>query len=424
LIFSLLEAAPLRSFWIFLPLLFLVACVPQTAAPPTPPALASPSAAFPLPPASSPLPPSAQATLSPTDSATPAIVFPNPQAFTWSLVSDGLLRPVDIQHAGDGSGRLFIVEQAGRIRILQNGKLLPLPFLDIRERVGSQGNEQGLLGLAFHPHFGENGYFYVNYTDRRGDTVIARFQVMADPNLADANSEKILLKVNQPFPNHNGGVLTFGPDGYLYAGLGDGGSAGDPFNNAQKTTTLLGKILRLDVDGGDPYRIPPENPFGNEIWAYGLRNPWRISFDRQTGDLWIGDVGQNAWEEIDFLPAGAPSAANFGWSLLEGTHPYNGDLQAGLILPVFEYPHEMDRGGCSVTGGYVYRGAALPEWQGIYLFGDYCTGFVWGLIRSVSGWQAEVLFDTPFNISTFGVDQAGEVYLADLQGAVYRLERK
>ncbi len=414
----------MRPLWIALTLVLLVACAPRTAPPPTPPTPAPPSPTFSYPPTFSPSPPSSQTPLPPSETSTPQPSFPDPAAFHWALVTAGLLRPVDLQVAADGSGRLFIVEQAGRIRIFQNGELLPTPFLDIRPQVGSSGNEQGLLGLAFHPRFTQNGYFYVNYTDRRGDTVIARFQVSQDPNLADPNSEKILLTVDQPFPNHNGGVLTFGPDGYLYAGLGDGGSAGDPFDNAQNTATRLGKILRLDVDGGDPYRIPPDNPFGNEVWAYGLRNPWRISFDRQTGDLWIGDVGQNAWEEIDFLPAGSPPGANFGWSLLEGNHPYNGDPQPGLIPPVAEYPHEMNRGGCSVTGGYVYRGAALPEWQGIYLFGDYCTGFVWGLIRSGSGWQAEVLFDTPFNISTFGVDESGEIYLADLQGAVYRLSRK
>jgi glucose/arabinose dehydrogenase len=217
-------------------------------------------------------------------------------------------------------------------------------------------------------------------------------------------------------------VLTFGPDGYLYAGLGDGGSGGDPLGNGQKTDTLLGKILRLDVDSGEPYAIPSGNPFGNEIWAYGLRNPWRISFDRKTGDLWIGDVGQGTWEEIDILPAGSPGGANFGWNLMEGTHPFEGSAQPGLLLPVAEYSHA--EGGCSVTGGYVYRGAELPEWQGIYLFGDYCSGLVWGVLHSGEGWQTQVLFQTGLSISSFGVDEAGELYVADLQGSILRLARK
>jgi glucose/arabinose dehydrogenase len=337
-------------------------------------------------------------------------------------VAAGFLRPVDIQHAGDGSGRLFVVEQAGRILILKNGRTLPTPFLNIIDEVGSSGNEQGLLGLAFHPRYAENGLFFVNYTDHSGNTVIARFHVSADPDVADPASETPLLHVNQPFPNHNGGVLTFGPDGYLYAGLGDGGSGGDPLGNGQKTDTLLGKILRLDVDSGEPYAIPNGNPFGNEIWAYGLRNPWRISFDRKTGDLWIGDVGQGTWEEIDILPAGSPGGANFGWNLMEGTHPFEGSAQPGLLLPVAEYSHA--EGGCSVTGGYVYRGAELPEWQGIYLFGDYCSGLVWGVVRSGEGWQTQVLFQTGLSISSFGVDEAGELYVADLQGSILRLARK
>src|SRR5512138_1341252 len=216
--------------------------------------------------------------------------FPDPNAYQWQQITSGLERPLDLQP--DGSGRLFVVEKAGRIRILQNGQLIDQPFLDITDRVGSSGNEQGLLGLAFHPQYKENGRFFVNYTDNNGNTVIARFQVSGDPNVADPNSEVKILGVDQPFPNHNGGVLTFGPDGYLYAGLGDGGSAGDPLGNGQNTKVLLGKILRIDVDSKDPYAIPPENPFGNEIWAYGLRNPWRLSFDRSTNDLYIGDVGQ------------------------------------------------------------------------------------------------------------------------------------
>jgi glucose/arabinose dehydrogenase len=314
------------------------------------------------------------------------------------------------------------VEQAGRILVYQNGAVLPQPFLDIISEVGSTGNEQGLLGLAFHPDYAHNGLFFVNYTGRNGDTVIARFKVSTDPNLAEVASETALLHVDQPFANHNGGVLVFGPDGYLYAGLGDGGSQGDPSGNGQRTDVLLGKILRLDVNSGNPYAIPSDNPFGNEVWAYGLRNPWRLSFDRTTHDMYIGDVGQNSWEEIDFLPAGSPGGANFGWNIMEGNHAYEGDDQSGLIAPVAEYSHA--EGGCSVSGGHVYRGAELPEWQGVYLYGDFCSGIIWGLLHTGTGWQNQALFDTDFNISSFGLDQAGELYLSDLKGVVYRLGKK
>jgi glucose/arabinose dehydrogenase len=345
--------------------------------------------------------------------------FPTPGAYRWQLLVSGLQRPVDLQ--ADGSGRLFVLEKVGRIRILQNGSLLQASFLDITDRVGSSANEQGLLGLAFHPGYAQNGYFFVNYTDRNGDTVISRFQVSGDPNFSDPSSEMKLLGINQPYRNHNGGGLAFGPDDYLYAGLGDGGSAGDPLGNGQKLTTLLGKILRLDVDSTEPYAIPADNPFGTEIWAYGLRNPWRISFDTATGDLYIADVGQNAWEEINFLPAGSPGGANFGWNYREGTQPYEGSAPDGLIDPVAEYSHS--EGGCSVTGGYVYRGS-MPEWNGIYLYGDYCTGFIWGLINSGSGWQAQLLFDTDVNITSFGQDESGEVYIVADSGGIYRLVRE
>lgn len=346
-----------------------------------------------------------------------ATTFPNPDAYTWETVVSGLERPVDIQHAGDE--RLFIIEKAGRIRILQDVELVDFPFLDISDRIGSQGNEQGLLGLAFHPRYAENGLFFVNYTDKGGDTVIARYQVTADPNSADPNSEVVLLRAKQPFSNHNGGALAFGPDGYLYAGLGDGGLAGDPFGNAQKLDTFLGKILRLDVDSAEPYAIPPDNPFGSEIWAYGLRNPWRISFDPATGDLYIGDVGQNQWEEIDFIAAGTPGGMNFGWKYFEGTHAFDGTSpqEAELTPPVAEYDHSQ---GCSVTGGYVYRGT-MPEWAGIYFYGDYCTETVWGLIRSDEGWQTQILFGAGGNITSFGQDETGEVYIATDGGQILRL---
>jgi glucose/arabinose dehydrogenase len=314
---------------------------------------------------------------------------------------------------------LFIIEKVGRIRVWQAGGIVEFPFLNISERVGSSGNEQGLLGLAFHPNYAENGLFFVNYTDNNGDTVIARYRVTADPNIADPSSEVVLLRVDQPFGNHNGGVLAFGPDGYLYAGLGDGGSAGDPRGNAQSLNTLLGKILRLDVDSAEPYAIPADNPFGDEIWAYGLRNPWRMSFDSATGDLYIGDVGQGQWEEIDFVSAGTPGGINFGWDYLEGTHPFEGNppAEAQFVPPVAEYSHGQ---GCSVTGGYVYRGA-MPEWNGVYLYGDYCSGTVWGLIRSDGGWQEQVLFDALGNITSFGQDESGEVYIIIDGGQILRL---
>jgi glucose/arabinose dehydrogenase len=301
------------------------------------------------------------------------------------------------------------------------------PFLNIEDRVNDSSNEMGLLGLAFHPDYAQNGYFYVNYTGDGGDTFLSRFQVSGDPNLADPASEVNLLHVSQPFPNHNGGGLAFGPDGYLYAGLGDGGSFGDPFNNAQNPKSLLGKILRLDVDHGDPYGIPPDGPFSGiqddearrEIWRLGLRNPWRISFDQLTGDFYIGDVGQGDWEEIDYLSPNDFSPINFGWPTFEGTHHYKGPLPEGpTILPIAEYNHA--EGGCSVTGGYVYRGA-MAEWNGIYLYGDYCTGYVWGLIRSDDEWQSQLLFETNERITSFGQDQAGEVYLVTDGGLVLKL---
>ena len=356
-------------------------------------------------------------TTTPSDTA----FFPDPSPYQWQPIVSGLVRPVDVQNAGDGSGRLFIIEKVGRIRVFKNGQLFETPFLDITDRIGSSGNEQGLLGLAFHPHYAENGRFFVNYTDKNGNTVIARFQASAD--IADPNSEVDLLHVYQPFPNHNGGVLTFGPDGYLYAGLGDGGSADDPFGNGQNKAVLLGKILRLDVDSAQPYALPSDNPFGDEIWAYGLRNPWRISFDKATGDLYIADVGQDIWEEVDYVPAGEPGGLNFGWNYREGQHPFRGSPSTSdhLTYPVAEYSH--NEGRCSVTGGYVYRGA-MAEWQGIYFYGDYCTGMVWGLVKSENGFKSQSLFETGVTITSFGQDESGEVYLASDNGSVYILANK
>ncbi len=314
---------------------------------------------------------------------------------------------------------MWIVEKLGHIHLVQNGQRVKEPFINLEDRVNDSSNEMGLLGLALHPNFAQNGYFYVNYTGARGDTFISRFTANGDS--ADPNSEVILLRVEQPYPNHNGGTLNFGPDGYLYAGLGDGGSGGDPEGNGQSLDTLLGKILRIDVDSAQPYAVPPDNPFGDEIWAYGLRNPWRMSFDSLTGDLYIGDVGQGDWEEIDFSPAGSPGGENFGWDHREGAHDFEGGGPVGMIDPIAEYSH--NEGGCSVTGGYVYRGA-MPEWSGIYLYGDYCTGQVWGLIHSGGAWQNQLLFGTDFRITSFGQDANGEVYIIDDNGGVYLLTRK
>ena len=357
--------------------------------------------------------------VSTTENPASAASFPDPNAYEWQPVISGLERPVDLQ--ADGSGRLFVIEKAGRIRIFQDEQLQEQPFLDITDRVGSSGNEQGLLGLALHPQYTENGWFFVNYTDTNGDTVIARFQATSDANSADSASEVQLLGIDQPYANHNGGVLAFGPDGYLYVGMGDGGAAGDPQGNAQNLDILLGKIIRIDVDSGETYTIPPDNPFGDEIWAYGLRNPWRMSFDQATGDLYIGDVGQGEWEEIDYLPAGSPGGANFGWDHREGAHDFEGGGPQGMIDPIAEYSHP--EGGCSVTGGYVYRGS-MPEWNGIYLYGDYCTGMIWGLIQSNGGWQEQLLFDLDFTLTSFGQDEAGEIYFISDSGGIYRLSQR
>lgn len=380
----------------------------------------------PLPPATVVTAPSTETQPQP-DTATPppteipttnASQFPDPAGFQWQLIASGLTRPVDLQSAFDGSGRLFIIEKYGAIRIFKDGFVLQEPFLNIADRVNDERNEMGLLGLAFHPDFEQNGYFYVNYTGQGGHTRISRFQASGDT--ADPNSETVLMVINQPFPNHNGGAVVFGPDGYLYLGLGDGGSGGDPMKNGQNTNSMLGKILRIDVNSGDPYAIPTDNPFGNEVWAYGLRNPWRISFDQATGDLWIGDVGQNEWEEIDFLPAGSPGGANFGWSVMEGSHGYDGGVDLSMLLPVAEYNHEF---GCSITGGYVYRGS-MPEWNGVYLYGDYCSGIIWGIINVNGQWQNQTLFDVDGTITSFGQDEAGEIYYLSDNGNVFILARK
>ena len=349
-----------------------------------------------------------------------------------------LTRPVAIAAPGDGSGRLFVAQQTGEIVILDGGSLGATPFLDLSSRVTCCG-ERGLLGLAFHPDYASNGELFVDFTetvDAQLRTVVARYTVSAgDPDVADPMSEEILLTIDQPAGNHNGGQLAFGPDGFLYVGTGDGGGGGDPNENGQDTGALLGKVLRIDVDGADPglaYAVPPDNPFvgvtgaRDEIWAFGLRNPWRFSFDRDAGDLWIADVGQTAWEEIDLQPAGDPGGENYGWDCREGAHSYddlNGDHNttcpsSGFVDPILEYGHSSGR--CSITGGYRYRGDAEPRLRGVYLYADYCTGEVFGTIPRCPGstpqWQSRVLFDAPYNVTAFGEDAAGEIYLTQFAG--------
>jgi glucose/arabinose dehydrogenase len=333
------------------------------------------------------------------------------------VVARGLSSPVFVTHAGDRRGRLFVVEQPGRIRIVTGGTLAAAPFLDIASRVLA-GGERGLLGLAFHPDYTRNGRYFVNYTRRPdGATVIAEYRVSTDASVS-APDERVLLVIAQPYPNHNGGMIAFGGDGFLYIGMGDGGAGGDPQNRAQNRQELLGKMLRVDVNGPTPYAIPADNPFAAgggrpEIWALGLRNPWRFSFDRQTRELYAGDVGQNAWEEIDVVRRGG----NYGWRLMEGAHCYNParcDRQ-GLELPIAEYATASGR--CSVTGGYVYRGTALPALTGTYVYGDFCSGEIFALRDGTQ----RVLLPTRMAISSFGEDEAGEIYVVDHRGAVYRV---
>ncbi len=345
-------------------------------------------------------------------------------------IVSGLASPVALAHAGDGSGRLFIVLQEGQVVIFDGNQLLATPFLDITSFVSCCG-ERGLLSVAFHPNYPINGFFYVNYTDSNGNTVIARYTVSADPDVADPNSGVIVLTISQPFSNHNGGQLQFGPDGYLYIGMGDGGSGGDPQNNAQQLNTLLGKMLRIDVDSGLPYAIPSDNPFVgdpsalDEIWSLGLRNPWRFSFDRLTGDLFVADVGQSAWEEVNAQPAGSSGAENYGWRLMEGNHCFNPSVNCNdgtLTLPIIEYDHSL---GCSITGGYRYRGSEILELEGTYLYADFCSGRIWGANEDgIGGWVTNELSHTNFSITTFGEDEAGEIYFAHYDssnGVIYRL---
>jgi glucose/arabinose dehydrogenase len=343
------------------------------------------------------------------------------------LVVSGLVAPLDFQSARDGTGRFFIVEQGGTIRILKAKKLLAAPFLNISSIIVS-GGETGLLGLAFHPLYKTNGRFFVNYTRRVNgqlQTVIAEYHVSSsNANLADPNSGRVILVIDQPFDNHNGGQIAFGLDGFLYIGTGDGGSGGDPLGNGQKLSTLLGKMLRIDINSSTPYAIPPDNPFvgvsgaKGEIWAYGFRNPWRFSFDKTSKRLFVADVGQDAWEEVDIVTKGG----DFGWNIMEGKHCYPPGTncnQAGLILPIAEYSHSE---GIAVIGGYVYRGGAIPALKGLYVFGDFGSGQVWTLQETQPGtWTRAPLLSAGFNISALGRAGNNELYVLDYNGNLYKL---
>lgn len=367
----------------------------------------------------------------PTGTCGAGTPVPGTPTLTTVLVARGLASPLDLKFAPGDRSRIFVVEQPGRIRVIRDGTLVAAPFLDVSGRI-STGGERGLLGLAFHPGYAQNGRFFVNYTDRNGDTHVAEFHATPGTDTADAGSERLLLFVTQPFANHNGGGLAFGRDGMLYIGLGDGGSGGDPFRNGQNLGTLLGKLLRIDVDRGTPYAVPADNPFTTtagargEIWAYGLRNPWRFAFDGATGDLVIADVGQSQWEEIDVGLASRRGGENYGWNVTEGNHcfqPASGCNMAGITPPVLEYDHGE---GCSITGGVVYRGCRLPGYQGTYFYADYCTHFVrsvrldGGRATEPRDWTAALGrgLNSP---TSFGLDADGEAYIVDQDGEVYRI---
>jgi glucose/arabinose dehydrogenase len=342
-------------------------------------------------------------------------------------LASGLSNPLFLT-APASDPRLFILEQPGRIRIVENGTLLPTPFLDLVGQISS-GGERGLLGLAFHPSYATNGFFYVYYTALNGDLTIERYTVSASPNSANEGSAHVIITApHSSQTNHNGGMLAFGTDGKLYIGTGDGGGGGDPDENGQDLGTLLGKLLRIDVDAADPYQIPPDNPFvatagaRGEVWALGLRNPWRWAFDRPAGRLHIADVGQSAWEEVNVMPA-ATGGLNYGWDVMEGLHcyePSSGCGQSGLTLPVLEYGHGE---GCSITGGFVYRGAAIPSLQGTYFYADYCAGWVrsFRYANNAATEQQEWAFGALGNILSFGEDADGELYILSANGAVYRI---
>jgi glucose/arabinose dehydrogenase len=357
---------------------------------------------------------------------------PGSISITLSLVKSGFSSPVLVTGAGDGSGRLFVVEQTGRIKIIKNGTVLTTPFLDVHDSI-STGGERGLLGLAFHPNFETNRKLYINRTLPNGNTAITEFRVGSNPDRVRMSSSRRILTISQPYDNHNGGGMAFGPDGYLYIGMGDGGSGGDPGNRAQSLKSLLGKMLRIDINatsGSHEYRIPSSNPYvgrsgRNEIWSRGLRNPWRWSFDRSTGSLWIGDVGQDRYEEIDTAVKTSHRPGygrNYGWRVMEGRHCYNppsGCNKDGKIKPLVEYSHSY---GCAVTGGYVYRGAAYSMLRGGYFFGDYCSGIIWAISANADYPASRTrLLDTDLSISSFGQDDKGELYVVDHGGQIFKI---
>ncbi|MGH8640627.1 MAG: PQQ-dependent sugar dehydrogenase [Burkholderiales bacterium] len=360
-----------------------------------------------------------------------AALLPRPAlgepAFILEPIAIGFSDPLGIVSAQDGSGRLFIVQQGGQIRVFDGQNVLPAPFLNISALVSCCG-ERGLLGLAFDPQYTTNGHFYVNYTDSAGNTVIARYTVSANADVANPGSAQIILTVAQPFANHNGGQLQFGPDGFLYIAMGDGGSGGDPDNRSQNLGVLLGKLLRIDVNGPLPYSIPASNPFAftpgarGEIWAYGLRNPWRFGFDRLNGDLFIADVGQNALEELNWQSASSIGGENYGWRLMEGSQCFNPPTNCNdgsLTLPILEYDHSL---GCAIIGGYRYRGTRFAAMQGVYFYGDVCSGRIWGATDASGIWQSRELADTGLSITSFGEDESGEIYVADAaSGTIYRV---
>ena len=357
-------------------------------------------------------------TTPPTEASPP----PGNAAFALEHAFSGLDSPVLAAEVPDGSGHLVLVSQSGFVVRNPHVNGTSVPFLDLRDRVRA-GGERGLLGFAFHPDYAENGVAFASYTDRDGDSVLARYRLAGDA--LDAAGEEVLLRVDQPYANHNGGHVVFGPDGYLYWGLGDGGSAGDPHGNGQNPDALLGSILRLDARPEGPIGVPPDNPFvgrdgADEVWAKGLRNPWRFSFDRETGDLWIGDVGQNGVEEVDYQPASSTGGEDYGWNVWEGNERYNavGRTFSAPVAPVFTYPTDD---GCAVTGGHVYRGPAAPSLAGAYVFADYCAGDLWTL-RHVDGeWRRSVLLETDLRISSFAEDLDGDLYVVHHGGDVYRL---
>ncbi len=353
--------------------------------------------------------------------ATPEASATLPASISLKQMWSGLKQPLLLTHAGDGTGRLYVVEQGGTIRVIEAGKVLEEPFLDVSDLV-STGGERGLLGLAFAPDFKTSGAFYINYTDKMGTTVIERRWTPTGSSARHPVNMQTVLTIEQPYANHNGGNIAFGPDGYLYIGMGDGGSGGDPKGNGQNPGVLLGKMLRIDVANVDTYTVPEDNPFVGkqeyrpEIWALGLRNPWRFSFDSATGDLYIADVGQSAWEEIDFQPAASTGGENYGWNVYEGAHTYppNSPAPANAAkytLPIAEYGRSA---GQSVSGGFVYRGTAIEGLRGVYTYADYETGTLWGLARINETWQTAELTDTSMNIASFGQDEDGELYVLDL----------